>query len=80
MPPRGWPEERLLGRETVERVREAISQLPPAQQAVIGLRDVEGFSADEAAAALDISAGNERVLLHRARSHVRCALEEYFDR
>ena len=79
VPPRAWPEERLLGRETVERVREAISQLPPAQQAVIGLRDVEGFSADEAAAALDISAGNERVLLHRARSRVRRALEEYFD-
>jgi RNA polymerase sigma-70 factor, ECF subfamily len=40
-PPRAWPEERLLTRETVERVRDAIAQLPPAQQAVIGLRDVE---------------------------------------
>ncbi len=78
-PPRAWPEERVLRRETVERVRDAIAQLPLAQQAVIGLRDVEGFSADEVAAALDISAGNERVLLHRARSRVRRELEEYFD-
>jgi RNA polymerase sigma-70 factor (ECF subfamily) len=79
-PPRAWPEERLLSGEVVERVREAIALLPPAQQAVIGLRDVEGLSAEEVVAALDISAGNERVLLHRARSRVRRALEEYFDR
>ena len=78
-PPRAWPEERLLSGEVVERVREAIAQLPPAQQAVIGLRDVEGLSAEEVVAALNISAGNERVLLHRARSRVRRALEEYFD-
>jgi RNA polymerase sigma-70 factor (ECF subfamily) len=78
-PPRAWPEERVLRRETLERVRDAIAQLPLGQQAVIGLRDVEGFSADEVAAALDISAGNERVLLHRARSRVRRELEEYFD-
>jgi RNA polymerase sigma-70 factor (ECF subfamily) len=78
-PPRAWPEERLLTRETVERVRDAIAQLPPLQQAVIGLRDVEGFSPEEVAAALDISTGNERVLLHRARSRVRRELEEYFE-
>jgi RNA polymerase sigma-70 factor, ECF subfamily len=78
-PPRAWPEERLLSGEVVAHVREAIAQLPPAQQAVIGLRDVEGLSAEEVVAALDISAGNERVLLHRARSRVRRALEEYFD-
>jgi RNA polymerase sigma-70 factor, ECF subfamily len=78
-PPRAWPEERLLASETVQRLRDAIAELPPAQQAVIGLRDVEGFSADEVAAALDISAGNERVILHRARSGIRRKLEEYFE-
>jgi RNA polymerase sigma-70 factor, ECF subfamily len=78
-PPRAWPEQRLLARETVDRVRDAITKLPPLQQAVIGLRDVEGFSPDEVAAALDISAVNERVLLHRARSRVRRELERYFD-
>ncbi len=76
-PPRAWPEERLLGRETADVLRRAIAELPAAQQAVIGLRDVEGFAPEEVADALQISAGNERVLLHRARSHVRGALEEY---
>jgi RNA polymerase sigma-70 factor, ECF subfamily len=76
-PPRAWPEDRLLGRETAAVLRDAIAELPPAQQAVIGLRDVEGLAPEEVADALQISAGNERVLLHRARSHVRRALEEY---
>ena len=60
-------------------MRDAIAKLPPAQQAVIGLRDIEGLSAEEVAMALDISAGNERVILHRARSRLRRDLEEYFD-
>ena len=77
-PPRAWPEERLISGETVQHVRDAIAKLPPAQQAVIGLRDIEGLSAGEVAAALDISAGNERVILHRARSRLRRDLEEYF--
>ena len=80
VPPRAWPEERLLSRETVQTLRAAIAELPPAQQAVIGLRDVEGLSPEEVAAALEISPGNERVLLHRARSRVRRALEEYLER
>jgi RNA polymerase sigma-70 factor (ECF subfamily) len=79
VPPRAWPEERLMSSETLGRVRDAIAKLPPAQQAVIGLRDVDGLTADEVAAALEISAGNERVLLHRARSRVRRELEEYFE-
>jgi RNA polymerase sigma-70 factor (ECF subfamily) len=77
-PPRAWPEERLIRGDTVAHLRAAIAKLPPAQQAVIGLRDIEGLSADEVAAALDISAGNERVILHRARSRLRRELEEYF--
>jgi RNA polymerase sigma-70 factor (ECF subfamily) len=42
------------------------------------LRDVQGFSANEVCAALEISPGNQRVLLHRARARVRTALERYF--
>jgi RNA polymerase sigma-70 factor (ECF subfamily) len=78
--PADWsvlPEERLLGRETLARVRDAIGELPPRQASVLVLRDVEGWQSDEVCAALDLSAGNQRILLHRARSTVRAALELY---
>jgi RNA polymerase sigma-70 factor (ECF subfamily) len=80
--PSDWealPEHALLGRETLALVMEVVSGLPPAQQQVITLRDISGFTADEVCAALDISSGNQRVLLHRARSRVRSALEEHLD-
>jgi RNA polymerase sigma-70 factor (ECF subfamily) len=77
-PPAAWePEEQLLARETLDKVREAIAQLPPRQQEVITLRDIEGWEPEEVSRALDISDGNQRVLLHRARSKVRSALERY---
>jgi RNA polymerase sigma-70 factor (ECF subfamily) len=76
-PPRALPEERLLAAETREVVRQAIEQLPATQRAVISLRDVEGWSADEVRNALDVSEVNQRVLLHRARAKVRRALEDY---
>jgi RNA polymerase sigma-70 factor (ECF subfamily) len=60
-------------------VIDAIAALPLAQRTVIRMRDVEGYSADEVCAALDVSEGNQRVLLHRARSRVRAALEEHLD-
>jgi RNA polymerase sigma-70 factor (ECF subfamily) len=71
------PEERLLGRETLALVHEAIELLPPRQADVIVLRDVEGWEPEEVCAALGITSGNQRILLHRARSKVRAALERY---
>jgi RNA polymerase sigma-70 factor (ECF subfamily) len=77
--PLPWTQERVLERETLEVVKEAISRLPDTQREVIRLRDVEGWSPAEVAAALEITDGNQRVLLHRARSKVRAALEAYLD-
>ena len=76
-PPRAWPEERLLSRETLEVIEDAIEALPPAQRAVISLRDVEGWDAEEVRNALELSETNQRVLLHRARAKVRRALDGY---
>jgi RNA polymerase sigma-70 factor (ECF subfamily) len=79
-PPARWetlPQERLLSQETMQRVGRAIEQLPPAQRTVIRLRDVEGWDPEEVCEALGLSHGNQRVLLHRARSKVRSSLERY---
>jgi RNA polymerase sigma-70 factor, ECF subfamily len=76
-PPADWPEDRLLGDETLGVIEDAIERLPAAQRAVISLRDVQGWSAEEVCNALEVSETNQRVLLHRARSKVRRALEEY---
>ncbi len=69
-------EERVLTRDGLRALRAAIEALPEAQRVVITLRDVEGFPSEEVCELLDISAGNQRVLLHRARAGVRAALEE----
>ena len=55
---------------------QALEQLPPAQRTVVTLRDVEGWEAAEVCAALQISEANQRVLLHRARTRLRRALED----
>ena len=72
------PDERLLAREVRARIRSAIDELPERQQAVIFMRDVEGWPPEEVCEVLAVSEGNQRVLLHRARSHVRAELESYF--
>ena len=79
IPPREWerPEERLLAGETREVVERAIAALPVNQRLTITMRDVDGLSSAETCAALGVSEGNQRVLLHRARSRVRAALDEY---
>ena len=78
-PPRAWPEDRVLAGETLGVIESAIQMLPDAQRQVIRLRDVEGWTPMEVADALEITDGNQRVLLHRARSKVRAALEEYLE-
>jgi RNA polymerase sigma-70 factor, ECF subfamily len=66
-------------RETLRVAMRAIAELPLAQRTVIRMRDVEGYSSEEVCALLAVSEGNQRVLLHRARSRVRSALEDHLD-
>ncbi len=81
-PPRSWrevPEESLLSKETLGWIATAIDELPPVQRQVITLRDIEGWGANEVCDLLGLSEANQRVLLHRARSRVRQALERHLD-
>jgi RNA polymerase sigma-70 factor, ECF subfamily len=80
-PPSHWnelPEERLMSTETLDIIQNAINALAPVQRNVITLRDLLGMKNEEVCAILGITDANQRVLLHRARSAVRRALEKYF--
>jgi RNA polymerase sigma-70 factor, ECF subfamily len=73
--PRPLPEDALESSEALAAVQAAIEDLPERQRAVITMRDVAGFTPAEVCESLDVSEGNQRVLLHRARAKVREELE-----
>jgi RNA polymerase sigma-70 factor (ECF subfamily) len=78
--PADWsklPEQALLQRETLKVVTDAIEALPPLQRSVIAMRDIQGCDPGDVCSLLEISDGNQRVLLHRARSRVRAELEKH---
>ncbi len=78
--PAPWPtpEAALLAGEIRAVIGEVLDTLPVRQRTVLVLRDVDGHSSAEVCAMLEISAENQRVLLHRARAAVRTRLETYF--
>jgi RNA polymerase sigma-70 factor, ECF subfamily len=78
-PPRHWVEEsddRMLAAGMGQALDLALKRLPSRQRAVVLLRDVDGLSSEQVCDVLEISEGNQRVLLHRGRSQLRQALEE----
>ena len=80
-PPRPWqkPEHRLLSLEARGCLKNALDELPARQRLVVTLRDVEGLRSEEVCGLLEISAENQRVLLHRGRSRLRGMLENYVE-
>jgi len=81
-PPGRWheaaAEARLHGKDTMALLEKAIDELPLNQQAVVTLRDIEELRAAAVCNILELSETNQRVLLHRARSKVRRALEKHY--
>jgi RNA polymerase sigma-70 factor (ECF subfamily) len=77
-PPTHWVEDsddRLLAEGLSDEIQAALDGLPARQREVVVLRDVDGLSGHEVCEVLEISEANQRVLLHRGRSHLRQALE-----
>ena len=68
-------EDRLDAATWSPMLKAALDDLPPRQRQVVMLRDVEGLSNEETCAVLDITSGNQRILLHRGRSRLREILE-----
>jgi RNA polymerase sigma-70 factor (ECF subfamily) len=77
--PPAWPspEDDALTAETRKHLAIALAALPARQRTVVALRDVEGYTSDEVCDLLELSAANQRVLLHRGRAALRAALETY---
>jgi RNA polymerase sigma-70 factor (ECF subfamily) len=78
-PPHAWTDdtpERVLDRaQAIEEIQRALAEMPAVQRAVLTLRDLQGLESVEVCNVLELSESNQRVLLHRARSRVRRALE-----
>ena len=77
-PPEPWSDAvdaRVVADKLASRVKQGLPDLPLGQRQVLVLRDIEGLEAAEVCSMLGLSAGNQRVLLHRARAHVRGLLE-----
>jgi RNA polymerase sigma-70 factor (ECF subfamily) len=72
------PLDRLLDEELTRRIEDAILALPETYRPVLVLRDLEGFSTEETAQILNLTPGNVKVRLHRARLFIREQLKEYF--
>ena len=75
---RSSPEELVGRRETQRLLDEALSQLDDKHRLVFLLRDVEGLSVKETAAALGLTEANVKVRLLRARLQLREQLTRFF--
>ena len=72
------PEDAVLSGESRTVLRRVIDGLPDHYRAVLVLRDVEGLSSEEVAAALGDSVSSVKSRLHRARMIVREQLTRHF--
>lgn len=78
-PPEHWVEDsddRMQAQALTDPLQHALGELPSRQREVVILRDVDGLTGQEVCEVLEISEANQRVLLHRGRSHLRQALED----
>lgn len=71
------PEGSVLNQELRSIAQRELDRLPERQRTVVTLRDMLGFDSAEVCELLDITAGNQRILLHRGRAAIRQVLEDY---
>lgn len=65
------PEQRIIQKEEVNEVREAIEMLKEEHKVVIILRDIQNYSYDEIAGILDCSMGTVKSRISRARNSLK---------
>jgi RNA polymerase sigma-70 factor (ECF subfamily) len=69
--PDGDPYEQVTNKEMITRIRQCMDALPPNQQQVVRLREMEGFSYNEIAQVLDMTLEQVKVNLHRGRNAIK---------
>lgn len=77
-PPSSWEDAlgaQLDARQLVEIVRKELDTLPHAHREVLLLKEVDGMNTHDICDTLDISPGNLRIRLHRARKVLRAAVD-----
>lgn len=72
------PLDQVINEELGQTLKRAILDLPEKYRVVLVLRDIEGFSTDESAHILKLSAANIKVRLHRARLFLRDKLKTHY--
>jgi RNA polymerase sigma-70 factor (ECF subfamily) len=80
-PPHVWhadsPDAILASTQLRQHIDNALKQLPPLQQAALVLRDMQGMDMESICKILEVSESNGRVLIHRARSQLREAIDQF---
>ena len=71
------PAADLVRSEVEQALHRAIAELPDERRIVVVLRDLEGLSYQEIAAALELELGTVRSRLHRARMDLKDKLERF---
>lgn len=81
VPPSIWqgdsPESLLASEQLQGVIDKSLKDLAPLQRSVVSLRDIQGLDMDTICKILEVSESNARVLLHRARSQIREAIDEF---
>lgn len=72
------PDDKLLTKELMARIEDAISRLPEKYRLVLLMRDVEGMDNAEVADTLGLTLPTVKARLHRSRLFVRDEIERYF--
>jgi RNA polymerase sigma-70 factor (ECF subfamily) len=72
------PEQRYRTSELREILRKALQELPPMSRTVFVLRDIEGFSIEETAVAMNLTHATVKSRLLRGRLQLRESLARYF--
>lgn len=74
----GGPDAEVATEEVMNIIGEAIEKMPEDFRAVMILRDIEGFSNEEAGELLDLSVSAVKSRLHRARLFLRKKLDDFY--